>query len=104
MPRVFDCFTFDNEDLVYQRISMLASVVDRFIIAEGSHTFQGGKRSPYFDFQRVPESIRPKVHHFVCDLSEAVASGDAWSVEWTQRNALMGVLDEADDDDFHSPV
>ncbi len=100
MPRLFDCFTYDNEDLVYQRIAMLSSVVDRFYIVEGSHTFQGRERSPCFDFGRLPEATRQKIHYSVCDLSEVVASGDAWLVEWTQRNALMAVLDEARDDDF----
>ncbi|WP_158285790.1 hypothetical protein [Pseudohoeflea suaedae] len=100
MSRLFDCFIYDDEDLVYQRIAMLAPVVDTFFIMEGSHTFQGALRNPTFDLLRVPETIRHKIRHSVCDLSEAVASGDSWKVEYAQRNALMAVLDEAENDDF----
>jgi beta-1,4-mannosyl-glycoprotein beta-1,4-N-acetylglucosaminyltransferase len=100
MSRLFDCFTYDNEDFVYDRIAMLASVVDRFYIVEGSHTYQGEKRPLAFDLARLSEPLRHKVHHSVCDLTEVVAGGDAWAVEHAQRNALMSVLDEAEDDDF----
>jgi len=100
MPRLFDCFTYDNEDLVYQRIAMLAPVVDCFYIVEGTHTFQGVEREVTFDLLRVPEMFRHKIRHTVCDLSEAAASADTWKVENAQRNGLMGVLDIAAEDDF----
>lgn len=100
LPRIFDCFTYDAEDIVYPRIELIGEHIHRFYIVEGSRTFQGKTKQQCFDINRVPERFRDKVHYRFVDLTDVAASESAWTIEAAQRNALMTVLDEAGDDDF----
>ena len=100
MMRVFDCFIYNDEDIVYERIRLLGDVVSIFYIVEGSHTFQGDLKPAQFDMGQVPEKYREKIKYSIVDLSFAVSGLDAWEVETCQRNALMGVLDLADENDL----
>ncbi|MCX8996701.1 hypothetical protein NOF55_06245 [Rhizobiaceae bacterium BDR2-2] len=100
MSRIFDCFTYDREDLVYERIALLGPHVDTFVIVEGTHTFQGTPKEASFDPGRVPEMFRHKIDYTLFDLSAHLGSGSAWTIEAAQRNALMSVVDKAGDDDF----
>lgn len=100
MIRVFDCFTFDNEALIYARMALLGPYVDVFYVVEGSHTFQGTRKMQAFDIEKVPVEFKSKVSYHLVDLSGVVQDGNPWAVETAQRNALMGVLGEADDEDI----
>ena len=100
MTRVFDCFTFDNEALIYARIALLGPHVDVFYVVEGSHTFQGVQKVQAFDIEKVPAEFQSQVSYHLVDLSAALQDGDPWHVETVQRNALMGVLAEANDEDI----
>ena len=53
MPRIFDCFTFFNEnDLLALRLEELASVVDKFVLVQASETFRGHVKADMLDYSR----------------------------------------------------
>ena len=98
MPRVFDCFTYFNEDLLLDlRFRTLADVVDVFVIVEATRTFTGRPKPLQFDPSRYPE-FASRIRHIVVDdlVSDAA---HAWQNEFHQRNAfLRGIEDAANDD------
>ena len=98
MPKVYDCFTYFNEDLLLSlRLHTLARVVDRFVVAESTHTFTGKPKPIHFDPARFPE-FRDRITHVVVD-DMPTHLGDAWANEAHQRNALLrGLTDAASDD------
>ena len=50
--RVYDCFTFNNEyDVLKIRLNELSSVVDRFVVVEGTRTFSGINKKLTFDYR-----------------------------------------------------
>jgi len=95
---VWDCFIFNDElDLLELRLHELADAVDRFVIVEGDHTYQGRPRSPVFPshadrFARWSDKI---VH-----LTARLAEGASWDREHEQRRAILGGLDDAGPDDL----
>ena len=98
MPKIYDCFTYFNEDLLLSlRLHTLDRVVDRFVVAESTHTFRGKPKPIHFDPARFPE-FRDRITHVVVD-DMPTHLGDAWANEAHQRNALLrGLTDAASDD------
>jgi len=53
LPMVYDCILYNGEDLMLEiRFHELHSIVDRFIICEGDHTFSGIKKEYKFDIHK----------------------------------------------------
>lgn len=101
---IYDCFTFYNElDILEMRLEELYPVVDRFVIVEGSHTFQGQPKEALtwhiLDSERF-DKYRDKLGGQIVDLSGSFAS--PWEREYYQRNAIKGVLEvlKPDDEDI----
>lgn len=98
MARVYDCFTYFNEDLLLDlRFRTLAEVVDVFVIVEATRTFTGRPKPLRFDAGRYPE-FADRIRHVVVDDLEPDATR-AWQNEFRQRNAFLRGLDDAADDD-----
>lgn len=98
-PEVYDCFPFFNElDLLEIRLNELDSVVDYFVLAEGTVTHQGTPKPLYFEENKARFSkFLHKIKHIVVDNFPTVC-GDprttlAWDRERWQREALRWVLD-----------
>ncbi|EER13422.1 hypothetical protein Pmar_PMAR026300, partial [Perkinsus marinus ATCC 50983] len=70
-PRVFDIFLFSGEkDLLEIRLRTLKDVVDKFVILEGTESFQGEpKKLIYPSIQDQPPfaSFRDKIQYRVVD-------------------------------------
>lgn len=96
---IWDCFTFFNElDILELRLAELDAVVDKFVIAEATHTFSYDPKPLHFaeNRQRFAKYL-PKIVHVVVD--DLPAAGDAWDREAFQRNAVArGVADAHPDD------
>lgn len=97
--RVFDCFCFFNElDLLKLRIETLRSIVDVFVVVEGTKTFTGRDKPLHFcheDFGDCAEKIR----HVVVD-SYPFDFSDPWRVERYQRNSIARGLTDAEAEDL----
>lgn len=104
---IYDCFTFFNElDLLEIRLNTLASVVDRFVIAEATRTHSGKPKELLFEKNRERyAAFADKIIYIVVDdlLPEEEVSKDTFNLPWVnenrQRNALIRGLSAAKDDD-----
>jgi beta-1,4-mannosyl-glycoprotein beta-1,4-N-acetylglucosaminyltransferase len=98
-PRIYDCFTYYNEELLLRlRLETLHEVVDRFVIAEAPYTHTGKPKPLLFEPSRFREFADKIVHVIVDDMP--VESGDSWANENHQRNALARGLGEAQAQDW----
>ncbi len=98
MPRVYDCFTYFNEDLLLDlRLRTLSETVDVFVVVEATRTFSGRPKPLHFDRGRYPEFADRIRHIVVDDLSPDVNL--AWENEYLQRNAFLRGIEDADADD-----
>ena len=99
MPKIYDCFTYNNEELVLLlRLETLSEIVDKFVIAESPYT-QTGKHKPlYFNPSRFKKFEDRIIHLVVEDMP--VELGDAWANENHQRNALQRGLTQATPSDW----
>jgi len=98
---VYDCFMFSNELLLLElRFHELAGVVDRFVLVEGTRSFDGTPKPLHFAENR--ERFRPfldKVVHVVVDDLPPF-EGNAWALENFQRNAIARGLRDCRPDDL----
>ena len=106
--KLVDCFTFYNElTLLKYRLTLLAPVVDYFIIAEANQTHMGHKKELYSrQLKDLFETFSHKIIHIVVDLPYThdmlkVEQENQWDNERYQRNALQrGILSlDLDDSD-----
>ena len=94
MPKIYDCFTYYNEELLLRlRLETLDKVVDTFVVAEATHTFSGIPKPLLFNpahFRRFADRI---IHIVVDDMP--LDLHNAWANEAHQRNALLRGLTNA---------
>ncbi len=106
---IFDCFIFFNElDLLEIRLNVLDPAVDKFVLVEATHTFQGNKKTlHYSDNRQRFKAFHDKIIHVVVDdlppKSYAIWKPDTargpWEMEIYQRNAIARGLKNAKPDD-----
>lgn len=105
MTMIYDCFTFFNEiDILKIRFEELYPVVDKFVVVEGTQTFQG-EQKPALGFQSEEfEQYEDKISWcLVNEWPEVREAGrEAWEREYHQRNAIASFLEKlgAQDDDI----
>jgi beta-1,4-mannosyl-glycoprotein beta-1,4-N-acetylglucosaminyltransferase len=99
MPRIYDCFTYNNEDLLLSlRLETLNPCVDKFVIAESPFTHTGKPKPLYFDPSRFGKFADKIIHLVVEDMP--LNPGDSWANEMHQRNALERGLTDARPSDW----
>ena len=97
--RVFDCFTFFNEILLLKaRVDLLKHVVDRFVIVEGSRTYQGDPREPVFPSIAGELELGPSIEYVL--VEDFPLGVDAWGREKFQRDAILRGLAGAGPNDL----
>jgi len=99
-PKVYDCFTFYNEfDLLEIRLNELDSVVDKFVLVEAKHSFQGKPKPLYFrDNKERFKKFLHKIEHVIVD--EFPPTDNHWHREHFQRNAIVRGLNGCKDNDI----
>ena len=95
---VVDVFPFFREfDLLELRLATLDSLVDRFVLVEGTRTFSGQPKPLWFAEQRERYAKwLPKIRHIV--VEDWPDTPDPWLYESHQRNAGARGLDDLPDD------
>lgn len=88
MPRIFDCFTYCNEEEILRiRLEELGDVVDSFVIVEGLKTFTLKPKPLYFDnIGSWIDKWRPQIVRHVVDLPTHLSP---WECEKFQRNQIL---------------
>lgn len=98
--KIYDCSLFRNElDLLEIRLNELYHHVDYFVVVESTQTFQGEPKelvlkNNWDKFSKWHDKI---IHIVVDDMPN---TGNAWTKEFHQRNAISRGLVDADDDDI----
>lgn len=100
--KIYDCFTFYNEfELLELRLMALWDVVDYFVIVEANRKHNGEPKN--FNLIERKDDFKKfasKIKYLPVDFSKVPFKGVGdWSLENTQRNAIMnGIGDAAPDD------
>ena len=99
MPKVFDCFPFNDElDVLEHRLRLLSSVVTTFVVVESRTNFQGGEKPLNF-LENRERFCRwtDKICHVVVENKDAESP---WERKHAQHRAFETALVEraADDD------
>ena len=98
MQKIFDCFTFFDENfLVNSRFEILNDVVDYFVIVESKYDHQGKKKDINFKLQN--NKFRNKVRYILHDDKD-LKSLTGWEAEKSQREKLFSGISDADNDDI----
>jgi beta-1,4-mannosyl-glycoprotein beta-1,4-N-acetylglucosaminyltransferase len=114
---IYDCFTFFNElDLLEIRLNELASVVDKFVLVEATHTFTGQSKSLHFqkNKKRFAKFNNKIIHIVATDLNRAPSASTlsyinknrygkylkTWEREFYQRNSILRGLDKCRGEDL----
>ena len=97
MQKIFDCFTFYDENfLVNSRFEILNDVVDYFVIVESKYDHQGKKKD--INFKLKNSKFRNKIRYIIHDEKNLV-SVKGWEAEKSQREKLFLGITDADSDD-----
>ena len=97
--KIYDCFTYYNEEDVMQiRFEELGDVVDYFVVVESSQSFTGKPKPFYFD--NLPNWInqwKEKIIRIKIDFPDDLKT--SWEREFYQRNAIAQIVDRLDNSD-----
>lgn len=93
---IYDCFMFYNElDILEIRLEELYPVVDRFIIVEGSRTFQGAPK-PQLGWENSERYEKYSDKISWCLVNTWPNTGSPWEREFHQRNMIKHFLERDD--------
>ena len=97
-PKLYDCFLFLNEfELLDMRLKYLDSVVDYFIIVEGSHTFSAQPKSFLLQDYKFPIDRKKIIYLPIAYKPEP---NDFWLNEFCLRNSLSKGIRLANNEDI----
>ena len=97
--KIFDCFMYNNEDLILEiRLNSLNQYVDKFIIVEAKHDHQGNVKKKYkFNVENFSK-FRHKIEYWqINNFSEEFNN---WERENFQRNFILNGLSKANQEDY----
>lgn len=98
MPKVYDCFPYDGEEILDLRLRLLWDVVDWFVIGEAELTHAGRPKALRFDRQRYAWAM-PKIRYLPMDNAVFARCTGNWERENLQRIRLAdGCADAAPGD------
>ena len=96
--KIFDCFTYFNEDLILEiRLQTLDKFVDKFIIIEAGQDHQGNKKKKNFDINHFSK-FKNKINYFY--IENLPNLNYSWDRENYQRNYISQCIKEAKTDDL----
>ena len=96
--KIFDCFTFNDENSILEiRLNEMTKWVDFFIIVECGENHQGKKKGKNID-QNILKKFENKIRYFYIEkFNENMSS---WQRENYQRNYIRNGLHDADNEDI----
>ncbi|MGQ0677791.1 MAG: hypothetical protein ACT4N4_17135 [Rhodospirillales bacterium] len=94
MPRIFDCFPYDGEEILDLRLRLLWDVVDWFVIGEAELTHSGPPKALRFDARRHAWAM-PKIRYLRMTAADFAQCAGNWQRENMQRIELKRGLGDA---------
>jgi|694.fasta_scaffold90518_4 beta-1,4-mannosyl-glycoprotein beta-1,4-N-acetylglucosaminyltransferase len=96
--KIFDCFTYYDEDLVLDiRLNTLNNYVDKFVIIEAGEDHQGNKKKKNFKIDNF-KKFKNKIIYLFFDKFPNLK--DSWQRENFQRNFISKALVRAKENDL----
>ena len=96
--KLFDCFMYNNEDLLLElRLNSLKKFVNKFIIVESQYDHQGNKKNLNFKIEKF-NNLKDKIEYII--LNEFPKNLSNWERENYHRNFINDGLHEAGEDDY----
>lgn len=97
---IYDCFPFYKELMLLEiRLHETASIVDKFVLVESTHTFSGNPKRLYYDEVKDSEIFAPFKDKIIHLIYEMKPKQDGWDNENAQRNFIVNGLSDAKPDD-----
>ena len=100
----YDCFTYNNEELVLDiRLNYLNKFVKKFIIIESRFTHQGRKKNKFFNiknFKKFEKKIKYVIADYNDDYDIKNHIGGESVIEKHQRNKLIDGIEHASQNDL----
>ena len=98
MPKIYDCITFYNENLLANaRFEILHDLVDYFIICESRYDHKGTQKK--LNFKLLNNKFKKKIRYLIIDHNFPNPN-DRWESEEYQREYLINGLIDAKDEDL----
>ena len=95
---IFDCFTYNNEEMILDlRLSYLDRFVKKFIIVESKYTHQGNLKKNFLNLNNF-KKYQHKIDYNLIDKFPKNLSN--WGRENYQRNFLANSIKNLHDDDY----
>ena len=96
--KIFDCFTFNDENLLLElRLNEMSKYIDYFIIVEFGEDHQGNKKGKKID-ENILKNFKNKVRYIYVEAFNK--NMKAWERENFQRNYIKNGLYDADKNDI----
>ena len=95
----FDCFMYNNEELLLDlRLNILSKYVKKFILVESTIDHQGNKKKNFFEIENF-NKFKDKIIHFrIEDFPRELSN--TWERENFQRNYISKSINNLLDDDY----
>ena len=95
----FDCFMYNNEELLLDlRLNILSKYVKKFILVESTIDHQGNKKKNFFKIENF-NKFKDKIIHLKIEDFPKELSG-TWERENFQRNYISKSINNLLDDDY----
>ena len=95
----FDCFMYNNEELLLDlRLNILSKYVKKFILVESTTDHQGNKKKNFFKIENFDKFKDKIIHLRIEDFPKELSS--TWERENFQRNYISKSINNLLDDDY----
>ena len=96
--KIYDCFMFNNEDLILDiRLNYLYDVVEKFILVESLYNHQGKKKKFFFDINKFSK-YKNKIEYLL--IENFPENLKPWERENYQRNYISNGFSGIDKNDY----
>ncbi len=111
--KIFDCFMFNNEDLLLDiRFNILDRYIDYFVIVESKFMHSGKEKKFFFDIKRYPKFEKKIIYvlleeipsfakgYFSLQADKPLSPDISWQYENYQRNQIIKGINHASPEDM----
>ena len=96
---IFDCFMYNNEELVLDlRLNLLSKHVKKFILIESAYDHQGNKKKNFFNIENF-KKFKNQITYLLVDNFPDKLVG-SWERENYQRNYIFNGIKDVNENDF----
>ena len=96
--KIFDCFLYNDENLILEiRLNTLSKYIEKFIIIESRYDHQGNKKKLNFEINNFKKFENKIIYLIIENFPQKLSN---WERENFQRNYIINGLSIAGEDDY----